>query len=80
MHLIPYFISADFERKIERSEGYLIISYYDTFENKHKTYQKFHVFTNYHDDAKWFHTTFSDLLMKKANTTNEPSSDNAGDF
>ena len=59
-HLIPYFISTDFEKKIERASGYLIISYSDTYQNKHETHQKFNVFTDY--EKKWFHTTFSDLI------------------
>ena len=62
-HIIPYFISADFEKTIERASGYIIITYSDTYENKHETYQKFNVFTNY--DEKWFHTTFSDLITNK---------------
>jgi hypothetical protein len=63
-HLIPYFISADFEKKIERADGYFKITYFDTFKNKHETYQKFHVFTDYVD--KKFHTTFSDLIEQKS--------------
>ena len=31
IHLIPNFISCDFEKKIERADGYFIISYTDTF-------------------------------------------------
>lgn len=65
-HLIPHFISFDFERKIERAGGYFIISYYDTFENKHETFQKFNVFTDYNNLSQGFHTTFSDLIKKKS--------------
>jgi len=63
-HIIPYFISSDFEKKIEKASGYLKITYFDTYENKHETYQKFNVFTNYSEQNKWFHTTFSDLIKK----------------
>jgi hypothetical protein len=59
-HLLPRFISQDFSRKIEQAEGYLIISYQDTFNNKHRTLQKFYAFTDY--EKLTFHTTFSDLV------------------
>lgn len=59
-HLIPYFIGSDTGRTIEEANGYLIISYLDTFEIPRLTYQRFHAFTNY--EEKWFHTTFSDII------------------
>jgi len=65
IHLIPHFISVDFEHKIERADGYFIISYGDTFGHKYKTHQKFHVFTDYKHPEKGFHTTFSDLLKNE---------------
>jgi hypothetical protein len=65
MHLIPHFISADFERKIERADGYFLINYTDTFGHKYKTHQKFHVFTDYKQPEKGFHTTFSDFVKNE---------------
>lgn len=65
IHLIPHFVSCDFERKIERADGHFIVSYNDTFGHKYETHQKFHVFTNYDDPEKGFHTTFSDLIKNE---------------
>lgn len=62
-HLLPRFISHDLTRKIERADGYFIISYQDTFNNSHKTFQKFHAFTDY--EKMTFHTTFSDLIKNE---------------
>lgn len=59
-HLLPRFISHDFNRKIEKAEGRLVISYLDTFNNAHKTVQQFYAFTDY--EKLTFHTTFSDLI------------------
>jgi hypothetical protein len=73
-HLIPYFISADFEKKIERADGVLIIKYFDTYENSYETYQKFHAFTEYSE--KKFHTTFSDLIEQKNYTDNKKKKQN----
>jgi hypothetical protein len=65
IHLIPHFISIDFEHKIERANGYFSIFYSDTFGHKYKTLQKFHVFTDYKHPEKGFHTTFSDLIKNE---------------
>jgi hypothetical protein len=67
IHLMPFFISADFDRAIKRADGYLIIKYSDTFGHNHETYQKFHVFTHYETPERGFHTTFSDLMASKSN-------------
>lgn len=65
IHLIPHFISTDFERKISRADGHFIITYNDTFGNKYETLQKFHVFTDYENPDKGFHTTFSDIIKNE---------------
>ncbi|MFC4686529.1 hypothetical protein ACFO4P_06220 [Epilithonimonas pallida] len=62
-HLLPRFISHDFNRKIERADGHFIIHYQDTFNNKHQTFQKFHAFPDY--EKMTFHTTFGDLIKNE---------------
>jgi hypothetical protein len=61
---LPTFIEKDFEKKISRVEGILIIKTTDVFGMKYSFSQEFTVFTNYSDERPWFHVTFGDLLIE----------------
>lgn len=59
---LPTFIVLDVEKKLTRVDGVLEIEYEDVFNQKHKTTQEFHLFTNYNNEPPNVHVTFSDLV------------------
>lgn len=59
---LPTFIVLDVEKKLTRVDGVLEIAYEDVFNQKHKTMQEFHLFTNYNNEHPNVHVTFSDLV------------------
>jgi hypothetical protein len=59
---LPAFIVKDYEKKITRVDGELIIECRDIFGQLHMAVQEFHAFTEYREQPPGFHVTFSDLI------------------
>jgi hypothetical protein len=62
---LPTFIEKDFEKKITRVEGNLLIECQDVFAETLSIRQKFYLFTNYKENPPSVHITFGDLLLEK---------------
>jgi len=58
----PRFISYDFNKRITKAEGNLILKYKSIFGEQFQTIQGFYVFTDYENPEKGFHTTFRDIV------------------
>lgn len=56
----PIFISKDFERKIQRVDGRLIVNYKNSFNEKLNTIQEYRIFPRY--NKMEITVTFSDLI------------------
>ncbi|MHB1467287.1 MAG: hypothetical protein ACYC6B_09245 [Thermoleophilia bacterium] len=63
---LPTFIEKDFEKKLTRVEGILLITSRDVFGQTHESRQEFTAFTGYKESSPWFHVTFGDLLVDQA--------------
>jgi hypothetical protein len=68
LYRLPTFIEKDFEKKISKVDGVLLIQAYDVFGDKHTTEQEYHIFTGYNETSPWIHITFSDLVLKDKHT------------
>ena len=59
---LPTFIEKDFDRKITRVDGHLLIECEDVFAEALTVRQKFRLFARYNEDPPHVHITFSDLI------------------
>jgi hypothetical protein len=59
---LPAFIVKDYERKITRVDGELVIECRDIFGHRHRAIQEFYSFAEYREQPPGFHVTFSDLV------------------
>lgn len=59
---LPTFIDKDYEKKITRVDGILLIECQDVFGKRHTAKQQFYLFTNYKPTPPTVHVTFGELV------------------
>lgn len=61
----PMFIEMDYNLCITRVEGYFQLSYDNSFGNHYRTYQGYHLFTDYQAETPSVHVTFLETFSNE---------------